>query len=116
MLDQTVVANLREMSQHGDREQLTRLVETFIGDSLSRIEALNRGIDAADGPLIVGICHSLKGSSSSLGATRLAELCAELEESASHNELANAVDLLRQLEAAFDLVRPALTAAFFTTT
>ncbi len=116
VLDLAVVANLRELSQHGDREQLTRLVETFIGDSLSRIEALNRGIDAADGPVIAGICHSLKGSSSSLGATRLAELCAELEESASHNDLANAVDLLRQLEAAFDVVRPALTAAFYATT
>ena len=113
VLDQNVVTDLLELSQNGDRSQLVRLIETFVTDSLGRIEALNRGIAAADGPLIAGICHSLKGSSANLGATNVAKLCAELEQSAANNELTNAVDLLRQLEAAFDLVRPALAAAFY---
>ncbi|MGZ7023683.1 MAG: Hpt domain-containing protein, partial [Ilumatobacteraceae bacterium] len=91
---------------------MARLVETFINDGFARLEALNRGIEAADGALVARICHSLKGSSANLGAASLARLCAELEVSASNNELAGAVDLLRRLEAEFDRVRPALSVAF----
>ncbi|MGZ6961856.1 MAG: response regulator, partial [Ilumatobacteraceae bacterium] len=112
VLDRGVVADLLELSRYSDGAQMARLVETFINDGFARLEALNRGIEAADGALVARICHSLKGSSANLGAASLARLCAELEVSASNNELAGAVDLLRRLEAEFDRVRPALSVAF----
>ncbi|MEQ1874417.1 MAG: response regulator [Ilumatobacteraceae bacterium] len=113
ILDKHVVDSLLELSQHGDTTQLRRLVETFVDDSLARIEQLSRGIDAVDAQRVAGICHSLKGSSANLGATMMSALCAELEVSATDHDLLGAVDLLRQLEAAFDRVRPALVAAFY---
>jgi signal transduction histidine kinase/CheY-like chemotaxis protein/HPt (histidine-containing phosphotransfer) domain-containing protein len=112
VLDPVVVNDLLELSRYGDGRGMTRLVETFINDSFSRLEALNRGIVAADGVVVARICHSLRGSSANLGAGSLAALCSELEVAASHDEFAGAVDLFRRLEAEFDRVRPALAAAF----
>ena len=112
VLDPVVVNDLLELSRYGDGQGMTRLVETFINDSFSRLEALNRGIVAADGVVVARICHSLRGSSANLGAGSLAALCSELEVAASHDEFAGAVDLFRRLEAEFDRVRPALAAAF----
>jgi two-component system, sensor histidine kinase and response regulator len=112
VLDQGVVDDLLELSRHSDGTQLTRLVDTFINDSFARIEALSRGIEAADGHAVARTCHSLKGSSANLGASSLAELCAELEVSASKNQLAGAVDILGRLESDFGRVRLAMSAAF----
>ncbi|MDP9440488.1 MAG: Hpt domain-containing protein, partial [Actinomycetota bacterium] len=54
--------------------------------------------------------HSLKGSSGNMGATRVHEVCAELERAGESGDLAAAPRLLERLEGELALARPALEA------
>ena len=57
-----------------------------------------------------GISHALKGSSGNMGATRVAEVCAELEMAGESGDLAAVPGLLERLEEELSLARPALEA------
>ena len=56
------------------------------------------------------VAHTLKGSCGNMSAWRMAEICAELQETGVSGDLARAPDLLEQLEAEFGRVRQALEA------
>jgi HPt (histidine-containing phosphotransfer) domain-containing protein len=88
------------------------LVETFSGRTVALIERLRGAIEGADSSLVARTCHTLKDTSGTLGASKLAELCGELEVAAVNQELAGAAEILRRLEAEVGRVRPALRSAF----
>jgi len=52
--------------------------------------------------------HSLKSSTSNVGAVTLAMLCRELESMGQANDLANTHTLLKQVETEYEQVRKAL--------
>lgn len=85
-LDAQAIARLRELDPDGRHGVLGRVLQTYDG-SLQRLmaqaaDALSRGDAAA-----VGIAaHTLKSSSSSVGALELSRLCAELERSVRAGE------------------------------
>lgn len=54
------------------------------------------------------IAHTLKGSSSSIGIRRFAQLCAELEELAAVDRPAETAILIEHIRAEFDAVKQAL--------
>jgi HPt (histidine-containing phosphotransfer) domain-containing protein len=91
---------------------MAELIEIFIRDTVVRLDDLDRGIAAGEASPVARTCHTLKGSSANLGAFVMAELCEELQASATNHELAGAADILRRLEAEFRRARAALTAAF----
>jgi len=78
-LDPQAIARLRELDPDGRHGVLGRVMQTY-DSSLQRLlaqaaDALARGDAAA-----VGVAaHTLKSSSSSVGALELSRLCAELE-------------------------------------
>jgi CheY-like chemotaxis protein/HPt (histidine-containing phosphotransfer) domain-containing protein len=108
ILDSEIVAGLHEL----DAEGVAGVVETYLADSGTRLGAIRRGVREADRALMAESCHSLQGSSANLGASTLADLCRQLKLAADSNDLATASETLRQLEAEFDRVAPALTAMF----
>ena len=55
--------------------------------------------------------HMLKGGSGYMGAVRMAEICAGIQELGASGELSHAPELLDELEAEFKRIRPALEAA-----
>jgi len=69
---------------------------------------LRDAVAQADAPKIHHLAHTLKGSSSNLGATRLAALSAALEKQGRTATLTDAPGVLTQLEQEFDRVRRAL--------
>lgn len=87
-LDRDIVTTLQEVME-GD---FALLVETFLNDSSDRIRALHELIPQCDADVIRRAAHSFKGSSSNIGAARLAELCSNLETQA----LAGNFDVLPQ--------------------
>jgi CheY-like chemotaxis protein len=109
VLDRGVIDELHEIDGRGG---MSRLVESFLSDASTRLDELRRAIDAADAGLVAGICHRLQGSAASLGASIMADLCAELAVAATGRSLAGASDILRRLRAELGRVRPQLTAAF----
>lgn len=69
-----------ESSLTGNSMALDDILDLFRDDSLHKIEEILASIASGDFARSSGIAHSLKGSSSFLGAERLTALCASLEE------------------------------------
>jgi HPt (histidine-containing phosphotransfer) domain-containing protein len=59
---------------------MRRLIDQFIHEACARVETMKEAAGRADGDALKATAHSLKGSSMIMGATRLAALCAEVED------------------------------------
>ncbi len=107
-LDPSVIEGLFEL---GGPELVAELSDLFLEDVPPRLEALREAIGSGDASSVGQVAHALKGSSGNMGSTRMASICAELEEVGVSEDLTKAPKLLDQLEAEFSRVRPALLAA-----
>ena len=78
-LDAEALARLTELDPKGENQLLTRVLQAF-QTSVARLrpqaDAARRGADLADLRLVA---HTLKSSSASIGATRLSQVCAQIE-------------------------------------
>jgi HPt (histidine-containing phosphotransfer) domain-containing protein len=110
VLDGDVIAGLRELDGIGNG--MAEVVTTFVERTVTKLGELRRSIDDSDRPSLARTCHRLQGSSASLGATRMAELCTDLAKAGHTGEMVVAADVVSRLEAEFDRVREALTAEF----
>jgi len=106
-LDRSVLEGLREL---GDADLLTELVNLFFEDVPPQLASLREAVESGDAPSVERVAHTLKGSCSNMGATKMAAICAELQDIGSFEDLAPAPELLERLEAEFGCVRPALEA------
>lgn len=79
ILDQAVIAELREST--GDDDEFVReLVEAYLSEATGYLEAMKAAAAAGDAAAIVRPAHTLKSSSATMGAMRLAGICRGLEE------------------------------------
>jgi signal transduction histidine kinase/FixJ family two-component response regulator len=108
-LDPSRLEGLRELARLGGRDILAELVAKFGERPLltSLREALGRG----DREALKLIARQLKGSSSNLGAVRLARLCGELEEMAADAGLEACARQIAGIAEEYDRVLPELAAA-----
>ncbi|MGE8176403.1 Hpt domain-containing protein [Pseudomonas fluorescens] len=97
-LDPEVLSTLEEVME----DEYPMLLDTFLRDSETRLTEL-RGTQ--DPELLLSTAHSFKGSSSNMGATRLAELCNELEQRAKQKSLAGIEKLVGEIDGEFAIVR-----------
>ena len=109
-LDHSVLEGLRELQEEGEPDVLAELGKLLLEDVPPHLEALRRAIEANDASSVERVAHTLKGSSSNLGALRMATLCAELEDIGHSGDLSRAPVLIERLEAEFGRVREALDA------
>ncbi len=105
-LNPVTLENTRQAMGDG----FTDLVEIFLADGPSRIEALRTAVSAADTDGIYRAAHSLKGSCNYIGADQLVELCTRMEKTPDEGRVAVASELLEPLETEFYSVRAALQA------
>jgi PAS domain S-box-containing protein len=87
---------------------VAELIDTFAEDAHALIAALRRALPASALDDFRRASHSLKSTSESLGATRLATLARELEMSARAGSLDGAEGRLRQITEEYELVARAL--------
>jgi CheY-like chemotaxis protein/HPt (histidine-containing phosphotransfer) domain-containing protein len=106
-LDPDVLAGLREL---GDADLLTELVNLFIADVPPQLASLREAMESGDASSVKRVAHTLKGSCGNMGAQRMAAICAKLQDIGASGDLTRAPELLKQLEAEFERVRPALEA------
>ena len=106
-LDQSVLEGLREL---GDSDLLTELVNLFVEEVPPHLEALRQVVESGDAPSVERIAHTLKGSCGNMGATRMASLCAKLQDAGASEDLSSSSELLKRLEAEFERVRSVLEA------
>jgi CheY-like chemotaxis protein len=109
-LDEGVLATLRGLQEEGGPDILKKLTELFLEDAPHQIAALREAVQAGETQAVGRIAHTLKGSSGSMGATRMAAVCSELEEVGTSGDSYRAPELLKRLEEEFRRVRAALEA------
>jgi signal transduction histidine kinase/CheY-like chemotaxis protein/HPt (histidine-containing phosphotransfer) domain-containing protein len=81
VLDQALLESLAGFTREG-LTLVGRLVDIFLRDSAGQVAELKRMIAAGDWTLVARQAHTLKGMASTLGAARLAQVCARLERAA----------------------------------
>ncbi|MEB0041434.1 MULTISPECIES: Hpt domain-containing protein [unclassified Pseudomonas] len=102
-VDYGVLSNLQDVME----SEYPILIDTFLDDSEQRLlqlhHALLTQVSCLEG---LGMAaHSFKGSSGNMGATRLAELCGQLEERTQRGEMEDAPEWVHKIEREFATVR-----------
>jgi signal transduction histidine kinase/HPt (histidine-containing phosphotransfer) domain-containing protein len=105
-LDRTALDRLRDISP----TLLDRLIPLFLNEEAPKLlSAIGASLIAGDTAQICDAAHTLKGTSSALGAVELARLCQQVETQTGQGDLNGIESLLLQTEAEYDLVRQELS-------
>ena len=92
VIDRNRLASISE----GEREFEVELLEAYIEDARDCLADINTALAAANWSTIAAVAHQLKGASGNVGAQRLLELCAQLEQEARNHCQNDTVELLHQ--------------------
>lgn len=106
-LDAEIVQSLIDLAVD-DPTLIPDLVDTFLSDTPTRIQAMHRAAQTADPTALERCAHSLKSSAGNLGARLLAELCCELEQKGRAGDLNGVEPLLVKVESEFTTAGDAL--------
>jgi HPt (histidine-containing phosphotransfer) domain-containing protein len=79
-IDPEAIENLRALTPDDPDSFLRDIIGIFLEDTPARIADLRQSLAAGDRDSFTRAAHSIKGSSSNLGATQLREISAELEQ------------------------------------
>ena len=102
LLDQSILAELREISSEGDT-MIGELIDLFLATAPQRITQINEALN--DPARLAFHAHALKSMSLNLGAKRIVDVAQKIEATANAGNLIDAPILLRELEAAFTQTR-----------
>jgi len=108
VVDRQVLACLRELKADGEPDVLSELIQMFLQETPQRLAALAEAVAGPDTAATERLVHSLKGSCGTLGASRMAALCEQLEHHTQREQSERMASSLRQLEEEFARVRTAL--------
>jgi HPt (histidine-containing phosphotransfer) domain-containing protein len=87
---------------------VTTIIDLYLTESTSLIAGLNEAVAHRDAPALRLATHTLKGSSGTVGATRMAGICEELERLARNATFEGTAALVAALDDEFTRVRQAL--------
>ncbi|MGB3681618.1 MAG: PAS domain S-box protein [Rubrobacteraceae bacterium] len=110
VLDPLVLENLAELDEDGEESLVSELADMFLEGAGSHLDTLRRAVEEDDANSVREAAHTLKGSSGSIGASRIQEVCGRLQEIAESEGLHEAPDLLERLEREFEGARSELKA------
>jgi DNA-binding response OmpR family regulator len=110
-LDRRVIDEFRQGTTDGAPAFMLALIDQFIQEAAAQVEMLRDAGRRLDVGRLKAVAHSLKGSSMTMGATRLAALCVQMEDHAGrHPGGAVTSALMVQLDREFVNLRTALEA------
>jgi DNA-binding NarL/FixJ family response regulator len=105
-LDRSAIADLRSL---GAPDFARSLIDQFIKEAESQVATLRDAQKRLDAPVVMATAHSLKGSSMTMGARKLASLCTRLEEGTVRDpSRVITKDLMSEVDREFLKVRDAL--------
>jgi histidine phosphotransfer protein HptB len=108
LIDAEAIENLRALNPDDGDAFLRDIVGIYLEDTPQRIAELHSSLAANDQPTFTRAAHSIKGSSSNIGATQVRAVSEKLEHESRKQGLAGLTQLITELEAAFDLTRAEL--------
>jgi two-component system, sensor histidine kinase and response regulator len=109
-IDDQVLARLRAFDDQGESTFVSGLIRMFLADLRLRLEEIRSASAAGNAHAVNRAAHALKGASGELGAARMRELCARLEEDTAKGSLNDTEELIRALEEEANHVRVAMEA------
>ena len=110
VLDQSVLASLRELQEAGDPDIVAEVGGLFIKHSPEKVDAIMQSVEKDDAKGLQLAAHSMKSSSAYIGAMRLSTLAKELEMMGRSNSLNGAKEKAKMLKEEFSLVMEAILA------
>lgn len=110
VLDQSVLASLRELQEAGDPDIVAEVGGLFIKHSPEKVDAIMQSVEKDDAKGLQLAAHSMKSSSAYIGAMRLSTLAKELEMMGRSNSLNGAKEKAQMLKDEFSLVMEAIRA------
>jgi HPt (histidine-containing phosphotransfer) domain-containing protein len=110
VLDQLVLASLRELQDEGDPDIVAEVGGLFMKHSPDKVKAILEAAEKDDAKGLQIAAHSLKSSSAYIGAMRLSALAKELEMMGRSGSLEGARDKAEKLRDEFDLAMRAIEA------
>lgn len=108
VLDQDVIATLKDLGGEDEPELFMELVDLFIDDTCGQLEEVSAALTRGDSDEMRRRAHTLKSSCANVGAVHLAQRCFQLEQLALAEELEEIRGLLTDVLAEFDDVKAAL--------
>ncbi len=78
-IDRTVLEGIRMLEDPGRQGLLEKVVSLYLSDSLGHMERIRISAEAGDPESLRRAAHTLKSSSANVGATRVSEICREIE-------------------------------------
>lgn len=103
-IDHATIATLREVMEG----EFAHLIETFINDGKDKIQLMQKALASGLSDELRRAAHSLKGSSSNIGADELVRLCRLIEDQAASDRLQGIETQLIELQQEYHLVKEQL--------
>jgi histidine phosphotransfer protein HptB len=103
--------DLRLLVESGVGEMIPQIISTFLESATQDVEKMRTAVLAGDAQGLAAAAHSLKGSCSNLGASRLRQLCLKVESDSPSEPLGTTSTILKGLEQEFGRVRNELRTA-----
>jgi CheY-like chemotaxis protein/HPt (histidine-containing phosphotransfer) domain-containing protein len=110
VLDPVVLSELRRLQGEGEPDIVQELAQAFQLETPPLFEALRQGVSGGHPEQLKRAAHNLKGSSSNIGARKMAALSAELEALGKQGMVEGAAELITCLEQEYRRVCQALAA------
>jgi HPt (histidine-containing phosphotransfer) domain-containing protein len=101
IIDPQAIENLRSLNPGDNDEFLREIAGIFLEDTPLRIRELEESLAAGDASKFTRAAHSIKGSSSNLGAAALRAVAEKLEHQSRSQGLGGAASLLGALRGEF---------------
>jgi two-component system, sensor histidine kinase and response regulator len=108
LIDRRAFENIRMIQLKDGTDLLVRMISTYLAESLKHVDSMRKALRMLDETQFKRAAHTLKTSSATLGASRLAEICRELEQMGIGNSPEAAENVLSGMEVEYEAVREAL--------
>jgi two-component system sensor histidine kinase/response regulator len=100
-IDSATTTVLQQIGE-GDENILHEVIDLYFADAPARMDTIRNAIAARDSESLTSAAHALKSSSGNVGATRVCEICGELEVIGRGGVADGADKLLAQLESEYE--------------
>ncbi|WP_250122039.1 PAS domain S-box protein [Chroococcidiopsis sp. CCMEE 29] len=107
-LDTKVLQSLRKMTGTRAAEVLPQLIDNYLEEAPQLLQAMRAAVVSEDTAALQQAAHTLRGTSATLGATHLSQLCKTLETMGSTSITAGALASVLLVEAEYETVKTAL--------
>ena len=108
VLDAGALERLRELDPKGENKLIARVIKAYDSSSARLMPQLEDARRAGDHAGVRHVAHTLKSSSASIGAMKLSQLCADIENKIRTNQLENLDPLVDAMHAEVEIVLQAL--------